>query len=51
MSMDSDIMPLCNLDNLYLLSYEGIFEENMVIAWWNEPATSGRLMLSPRKGN
>jgi hypothetical protein len=48
--LDADIMPLCNLDYLFELSTTGLLKENMVIAWWKEPASGGCFMLTPGRG-
>jgi hypothetical protein len=45
--MDSDVIPLCNLDYLYHLSMEGSIRENVVLAWLHEPAAGGFFMLKP----
>jgi alpha-N-acetylglucosamine transferase len=42
--MDSDLIPLCNLDYLYQLSMEGSIGENVVLAWLHEPAAGGFFM-------
>jgi len=47
--LDSDLMPLCNLDYLFHLS-EGenaLLKENVVIAWRTEPANGGFFMMKP----
>lgn len=47
--LDSDIMPLCNLDYIFNLS-EGenaLLRENVVIAWRTEPANGGFFMMKP----
>jgi hypothetical protein len=45
--MDSDVIPLCNLDYLFRLSMEGHIRENVVLAWHHEPAAGGFFMLKP----
>jgi hypothetical protein len=45
--IDSDILPLCNLDYLFDLSVKGVLRENLVIAWTKEPANGGFFMLQP----
>jgi lipopolysaccharide biosynthesis glycosyltransferase len=47
--LDSDVMPLCNLDYIFHLS-EGenaLLRENVVIAWRTEPANGGFFMMRP----
>ena len=49
--LDSDVMPLCNLDYIFKLS-DGdrpIIKENLVVAWTGEPANGGFFMLEPGK--
>jgi hypothetical protein len=45
--MDSDVIPLCNLDYLFRMSTEGSIRENVVLAWFQEPAAGGFFMLKP----
>ena len=50
--LDSDNMPVCNLDYIFDLS-DGpnpILKENLVVAWNKEPANGGFFMLKPGKG-
>jgi hypothetical protein len=48
--MDADVTPWCNLDYLFVLSEKGVLKENLVIAWWHEPASGGFFMLKPGIG-
>lgn len=51
-SLDSDVMPLQNLDFIFHLS-EGpnaVLKENMICAGLLEPANGGFFMLTPRQG-
>lgn len=48
--MDADVMPWCNLDYIFLLSEKGIIKDNLVVAWWYEPASGGIFMLKPEMG-
>lgn len=48
--LDADVMPLCNLDYLFELSETGRLQENVVLAWWNEPASGGFFLLTPGPG-
>ena len=50
--MDSDVMPVCNLDYIFDLSdgRDPILKENLVVAWTKEPANGGFFMLKPGKG-
>jgi hypothetical protein len=45
--MDSDVIPLCNLDYLHHMSMEGSIRENVVLSWSHEPAAGGFFMLKP----
>lgn len=45
--LDSDVLPLCNLDYLFEMSVAGILRENVVIAWTKEPANGGFFLLQP----
>jgi hypothetical protein len=63
--LDSDIMPLCNLDYMFELSEPPLLaelpieslppptllKENVVLSWRNEPGHAGFFMLSPGPGN
>lgn len=40
-------MPLCNLDYLFELSYQGILKENVVLANSLEPSSGGFFILAP----
>lgn len=54
--LDSDIMPVCNLDYIFDLSVVGTdgtppyLKENLVLAWTEEPANGGFFMLQPGPG-
>jgi hypothetical protein len=48
--LDADVMPLCNLDYLFELSETGRLQENVLLAWWNEPASGGFFLLTPGPG-
>jgi hypothetical protein len=48
--IDSDILPLCNLDYLFDLSIKGVLRENLIVAWTKEPANGGFFMLQPDMG-
>lgn len=48
--LDSDVMPICNLDYLFDLSVSGSLRENLVIAWTLAPANGGFFMLKPEEG-
>ena len=48
--LDSDVLPLCNLDYLFEMSVAGILRENMVLAWTKAPANGGFFMLQPVPG-
>ena len=50
MYMDADVMPLCNLDYLFDESMSGRLQSNVLVAWWNEPASGGFFLLTPSKG-
>ena len=47
--MDSDMMPLCNMDYLFELSEspDSDFKENIIIGWNSEPAHGGLFMMKP----
>jgi hypothetical protein len=45
--IDSDAIPLCNLDYLFHMSLAGKIRENVVLAWNKEPAAGGFFMLKP----
>ena len=49
--LDSDVLPLCNLDYLFDLTssqqQDGVLRENLVLAWTKEPANGGFFMLQP----
>jgi hypothetical protein len=45
--LDSDVMPLCNLDYLLELSFTGILQPNVALAWFTEPAHGGFFLLAP----
>jgi hypothetical protein len=51
--MDSDVMPVCNMDYLFELSEpeigEPMLKENVVLAWRKEAANAGFFMLRPDK--
>lgn len=49
--LDSDVIPLRNLDYLFQLSVQGRLEENLVLAYTNEPASGGFFMLTPHEGD
>jgi hypothetical protein len=40
-------MPLCNLDYMFRLSYEGVLKENVVLANLLEPSSGGFFLLTP----
>lgn len=49
--MDSDAIPLCNMDYIFEMSEcSGQLEENLVIAWKFEPSQGGFFMLKPGLG-
>jgi hypothetical protein len=50
--LDSDNMPVCNLDYIFDLSdnSDPILKENLVVAWNKEPSNGGFFMLKPGKG-
>jgi hypothetical protein len=48
--LDSDVMPVCNLDYIFQLSVQGVLRENMVVAWTQEPANGGFFLLTPKEG-
>jgi len=50
--LDSDIMPVCNLDYIFQLSDgdDPLIKENLVVAWTGEPSNGGFFMLRPGKG-
>jgi hypothetical protein len=59
--LDSDVMPLCNMDYMFEMSEpsrvgEGetseppLFNENVVLAWKREPAQGGFFMFAPGPG-
>jgi hypothetical protein len=48
--LDADVMPMCNLDYIFELSQAGRLQENVVLAWWNEPASGGFFLLTPGPG-
>jgi alpha-N-acetylglucosamine transferase len=45
--LGADVMPLCSLDYLFVLSENGTFKENMALAGNNEPADGSFMMLRP----
>jgi alpha-N-acetylglucosamine transferase len=47
MYLDSNVMPLCNLDYLFHLSEKGIFRENLVLLGDDESINEGFIMLRP----
>ena len=60
--LDSDVMPLCNLDYMFRLSEtstplnmklkkEPLLAENVILAGRNEAAHGGFFMLTPREGD
>lgn len=49
--LDSDVMPLGNMDYIFELSMQGILEETFVLAGWHEPANGGFFMVTPRAGD
>ena len=51
--MDSDMMPLCNLDYLFELSEspDSGYKENIVLGWMGEPAHGGFFLLKPSMEN
>ncbi|KAL9182326.1 hypothetical protein ACHAXT_012978 [Thalassiosira profunda] len=53
--LDSDVLPICNLDYLFdLMPSEGnnatMMRNNLVIAWRTEPSNAGFMMLKPGEG-
>mmetsp|Transcript_33217 Transcript_33217/g.37770 ORF Transcript_33217/g.37770 Transcript_33217/m.37770 type:complete len:451 (-) Transcript_33217:19-1371(-) len=52
--MDSDVMPLCNLDYLFDLSEPSeakpLLKENVILAGSHEPCSGGFFMLRPKPG-
>lgn len=48
--LDSDVMPICNLDYIFELSESGVTRPNLVVAWTKEPANGGFFMLEPKHG-
>jgi len=51
MYLDSDAMPLGNLDYIFELSMQGVLQENVVLAGKNEPANGGFFMVTSRAGD
>lgn len=49
--LDADVLPVCNLDYYFDLVDQGIWEENVVLAWNSEPANAGFFLLSPHAGD
>ncbi|KAG7351036.1 glycosyl transferase family 8 protein [Nitzschia inconspicua] len=49
--LDSDLMPLCNLDYIFELSMAGQIAPNLGIADGNEPANGGFFMVQPKEGD
>ena len=47
--MDSDVLPLCNLEHLLLASYNGKLKSNVILRWSVEPASGGFFILKPGK--
>ena len=52
--LDSDVIPLCNMDYIFELSEGGrvgngnmTLKENLVVAWKHEPSQGGLFMLRP----
>jgi len=48
--MDADVMPVGNLDFLFLLSEQGVLRENVIVTGSREPANAGFFMLEPDQG-
>jgi hypothetical protein len=47
MFLDSDAMPLCNLDYIFDLSYEGTIKPNLIFPGQEEPVNAGMWMIEP----
>lgn len=48
--MDTDVVPLCNLDYLFHLSEKGILKDNLILAGNDEAINRGFMMLRPGAG-
>jgi hypothetical protein len=51
--LDSDVVPFCNLDYMFDLSYgpNSLLEPNTVLSWAIQPAQGGFFMLQPLDGD
>ncbi|KAG7354189.1 glycosyl transferase family 8 protein [Nitzschia inconspicua] len=49
--LDSDLIPLCNLDYIFELSMAGQIAPNLGISDGNEPANGGFFMVQPKEGD
>jgi hypothetical protein len=47
MFLDSDLLPVGNMDYLFELSDSGVFKENILIAGILEPANAGTMLIKP----
>jgi hypothetical protein len=48
--LDGDVLPLCNLDYLLDLSEQGIFQEHVLHAMYEDPVNAGLWVATPRPG-
>eukprot|EP00980_Cylindrotheca_fusiformis_P005049 scaffold1069_cov143-Cylindrotheca_fusiformis.AAC.7 len=46
--LDGDVLPLCNLDYLMRLSSEGILQETILHAMYDDPVNAGLFVVTPR---
>jgi hypothetical protein len=45
--LDTDVLPLCNLDYLFMLSEKGILQENVLHAMYDDPVNAGLFVITP----
>lgn len=47
--LDSDVLPFCNLDYLLQLSEEGVLQETVLHAMYEDPVNAGLFVVTPKK--
>lgn len=48
--LDSDVLPLCNLDYLLDLSEKGVLKETVLHAMYEDPVNAGMFVITPKPG-